>query len=59
MLEVSAYKLTDLLGSAGATIGTFIGGTIFLQFLSSKYVDTQGESNVPPHQETNVCRARR
>lgn len=36
------YKLTDLLGSAGATIGVIIGGTIFLQFLSSKYVELAG-----------------
>jgi hypothetical protein len=39
MFEVSDYKLTDLLSSAGATIGVIIGGVIFLQFLSSKYVE--------------------
>lgn len=39
MLEVANYKLTDLLSSAGATIGVIIGGVIFLQFLSSKYVE--------------------
>lgn len=39
MFEVSDYKLTDLLSSAGATIGVIIAGTIFLQFLSSKYMD--------------------
>ena len=36
------YKLTDLLSSAGATIGIIIGGTIFLQFLSSKYTELTG-----------------
>jgi|SRR5579883_589174 len=36
LLEVASYKLTDLLNAAGATIGIIIGGTIFLQFLSSK-----------------------
>lgn len=36
------YKLTDLLSSAGATIGIIIGGTIFLQFLSSKYTALTG-----------------
>lgn len=39
MSEISDYKLTDLLSSAGATIGVIIGGVIFLQFLSSKYVE--------------------
>jgi len=38
-LRVSEYKLTDLLSSAGATIGVIIAGTIFLQFLSTKYTD--------------------
>lgn len=38
-MSVSDYKLTDLLSSAGATIGVIIGGVIFLQFLSSKYVE--------------------
>lgn len=38
MPGVADYKLTELLNSAGATIGIIIGGTIFLQFLSSKYV---------------------
>jgi len=36
------FGLTDLLGSAGATIGVIIAGTIFLQFLSSKYVELSG-----------------
>jgi hypothetical protein len=40
--EVSEYKLTDLLGSAGATVGVMIFGTIFLQFLSTKYVQLAG-----------------
>jgi hypothetical protein len=39
MFEVSDFKLTDLLSSAGATIGVIIGGVIFLQFLSTKYVE--------------------
>jgi len=33
------YKLSDLLSSAGATIGIIIAGTIFLQFLSTKYLE--------------------
>jgi len=37
--EVAEYKLTDLLSSAGATIGVIIAGTIFLQFLSTKYLE--------------------
>ena len=36
------FGLTELLGSAGATIGVIIAGTIFLQFLSSKYVELFG-----------------
>lgn len=36
------YKLTDLLSSAGATIGIIIGGTIFLQFLSTKFTELTG-----------------
>ena len=32
-------QLTDWPSSAGATIGVIIGGTIFLQFLSTKYTD--------------------
>lgn len=36
------YKLTDLLSSAGATIGVIIAGTIFLQFLSTKYTELAG-----------------
>jgi hypothetical protein len=39
IFTVSDYKLTDLLSSAGATIGIIIAGTIFLQFLSTKYVE--------------------
>ncbi len=42
LLEVSDYKLTDLLSSAGATIGVIIAGTIFLQFMSAKYMDLAG-----------------
>lgn len=39
MPEIAEYKLTDLLSSAGATIGVIIAGTIFLQFLSSKFTE--------------------
>lgn len=39
MFEVSDFKLTELLGSAGATVGVIIGGVLFLQFLSAKYVE--------------------
>lgn len=39
---VAPYKLTDLLSSAGATIGIIIAGTIFLQFLSNKYTELSG-----------------
>jgi hypothetical protein len=42
LLGVSDYKLTDMLSSAGATIGIIIAGTIFLQFLSTKYMDLGG-----------------
>src|SRR5581483_11087093 len=35
----SDYKLTDLLSSAAATVGVIIFGTIFLQFLSGKYME--------------------
>ncbi len=42
VLHVSAYKLTDLLSAAGATIGVIIAGTIFLQFLSAKYMELGG-----------------
>ena len=41
-MSVSEYKLTDLLSSAGATIGVIIAGTIFLQFLSTKYTELSG-----------------
>src|SRR5689334_16725757 len=41
-MHVAEFKLTDLLGSAGATIGIIIGGVIFLQFLSSKYDSLAG-----------------
>ncbi len=34
ILQISDYKLTDLLSAAGATIGVIIAGTIFLQFLT-------------------------
>jgi hypothetical protein len=37
LFSVSDYKLTELLSSAGATIGVIIAGTIFLQFMSTKY----------------------
>lgn len=36
------YKLTDLLSTAGATIGIIIAGTIFLQFVNTKYMDLAG-----------------
>lgn len=39
LLQFSDYKLTDLLSAAGATIGVIISGTIFLQFLSTKYME--------------------
>jgi hypothetical protein len=39
MVAVSDYKLTDLRSTAGATIGVITAGTIFLQFLISKYAD--------------------
>jgi hypothetical protein len=32
------FKVTDLFNTVGAPIGVIIAGTIFLQFLSSKYV---------------------
>ena len=35
----ATYKLTDLLGAAGATSGIIIAVGVFLQFLGSKYVD--------------------
>lgn len=41
-LNVAEYKLTDLLSSAGATIGVIIAGTIFLQFVSNKYSELAG-----------------
>ncbi|WP_435018072.1 DUF2721 domain-containing protein [Tundrisphaera sp. TA3] len=40
--RVAEYKLTDLLSSAGATIGVIIAGTIFLQFLSTKFTELGG-----------------
>lgn len=40
--SVSEYKLSDVLSSAGATIGIIIAGTIFLQFLSTKYTELSG-----------------
>jgi hypothetical protein len=42
LFAVSDYKLTDLLSSAGATIGIIIAGTIFLQFINTKYLDLSG-----------------
>ncbi len=38
-MEISDDKLTDLLGSAGATIGIIIAGAIFLQFMSTKAIE--------------------
>jgi hypothetical protein len=38
----SGFKLTDLLSSAGSTIGIIISGTIFLQFMSTKYIELIG-----------------
>ena len=37
-MEIADYKLADLLGIAGATIGIIIAAAIFLQCLSTKYV---------------------
>ena len=34
---IADFKLTDLLGSAAATIGIIIGGVIFRQYLSTKF----------------------
>jgi hypothetical protein len=42
IFAVSEYKLTDLLSAAGATIGIIIAGTIFRQFLSTKYRELLG-----------------
>lgn len=42
LLAVSDYKLTDLLSTAGATIGIIIAGTIFLQFVNTKYLELSG-----------------
>lgn len=43
LLAISTdYKLTDLLSTAGATIGIIIAGTIFLQFINTKYMDLAG-----------------
>jgi hypothetical protein len=42
LLTVAPYKLTDLLSSAGATIGIIIAGTIFLQFISTKHTELSG-----------------
>jgi hypothetical protein len=41
-VTIAAYKLTELLGSAGATIGIIIAGTIFLQFVNTKYIELAG-----------------
>jgi uncharacterized membrane protein YraQ (UPF0718 family) len=35
-------NLEEILSSAGATIGIIIAGTIFLQFLNTKYADLSG-----------------
>ncbi len=42
LMAIAEYKLSDLLSSAGATIGVIIAGTIFLQFLSTKYTELAG-----------------
>lgn len=42
VFEVSDYKLTDLLSSAGGAIGIIIAGVVFLPFVSSKYVELAG-----------------
>ncbi|MBY0230629.1 MAG: DUF2721 domain-containing protein [Gemmataceae bacterium] len=42
-LAMADFKLTDLLGSAGATIGVIIAGTIFLQFMSSRFMELAGQ----------------
>ncbi len=41
-ITVARYGLTELLGSAGATIGIIIAGTIFLQFVNTKYLELAG-----------------
>jgi hypothetical protein len=38
LLAIADFKTTDLLGAAGATTGLMIAGTLFLQFLSAKYI---------------------
>jgi hypothetical protein len=43
LLAVSDYKLTDLLSTAGATIGIIIAGTIFLPFVHTKYMELSGQ----------------
>lgn len=43
MFDIAQYKLTDLLSSAGATIGIIIAGVIFLQFMSTRLVDLSGK----------------
>ena len=37
--QASEFKLTELVGAAGATIGVIIAGTIFLQFVTTKYIE--------------------
>jgi amino acid transporter len=39
---IADFKLTDLLSSAGSTIGIIIASTLFLQFLSAKYGEVGG-----------------
>lgn len=38
LFAIANFKVTDLFNTVGAPIGVIIAGTIFLQFLSSKYV---------------------
>lgn len=37
LFAIADFKVTDLFNTVGAPIGVIIAGTIFLQFLSSKY----------------------
>jgi hypothetical protein len=39
LADLETFKLADLLGSAGATIGIIIAGVVFLQFLSARSND--------------------
>ena len=53
--EISEYKLPELLGAAGATIGVIIAGTIFLQFLSTKYTDLSARYCEMAHEYRGVA----